>query len=50
MLVKTGKGKLPDFKVAIKGQKDELKGKITKDGHLEYQVKGDAEIHINWNK
>ena len=48
MLVKTGTTKLPDFKVTIRGEKEKLKGKKTKDGHLEFEVAGDQEIHINW--
>jgi hypothetical protein len=50
MLVSTGKSKLPGFKVTVKGQKETPKGKKTKEGHLEYQVRGDAEIHISWKK
>ena len=48
MLVKTGKAKLPDFTVTVKGRKEDLKGKKAKDGHLEFEVAGDEEIHINW--
>ena len=50
MLVKTDKGKMPDFKVTIGGSKTPLTGKKTKDGHLEFTVPGDSEIHINWKK
>jgi hypothetical protein len=48
MLVKTGKGKLPGFSVTVSGSKEALKGKKTKEGHLEFSVPGDSEIHINW--
>ena len=48
MLVKTGKGKMPEFMVTQKGSKELLTGKKTKEGHLEFTVRGDSEIHINW--
>jgi hypothetical protein len=48
MLVKTDKGKMPAFEVKIKGSKDLLKGKKTKDGHLEFFIPGDSDVHINW--
>ncbi|HEX3933039.1 MAG TPA: FAD-dependent oxidoreductase [Puia sp.] len=48
MLVRTGKGKMPDFMVSVKGCKAKLTGTKTKDGHLEFTVPGDSEIHINW--
>jgi len=49
MLVKTGKGKMPEFTVKYKGSRESLKGKKTKDG-LEFIVAGDSEIHIDWQK
>ena len=48
LLVKTDKGKMPDFKVTIKGNKEELAGKKTKEGHLEFAVAGDSEIQVSW--
>jgi hypothetical protein len=48
LLVKTDKGKMPDLKVTVKGSKEELAGKKTKEGHLEFSVAGDADIQINW--
>jgi len=48
MLVKTDKGKMPEFAVRFKGNKENLKGKRTKEGHLEFIVPGDSEIHIDW--
>jgi hypothetical protein len=46
LLVKTGPGKMPAFKV--KAGKELLKGKRTKDGHLEFTVPGDSYIHVDW--
>lgn len=48
MLVKTDQGKMPTFEVKIKGSKDLLKGKKTKEGHLEFFIPGDSDVHINW--
>jgi hypothetical protein len=48
MLVKTDKGKLPEFTVKIKGNSEKLTGKKLKDGHLEFTVPGDSQIHIDW--
>jgi hypothetical protein len=48
MLVKTDKGRLPEFSVQIAGTKTPLKGKKTATGQLEFTVPGDSEIHINW--
>jgi hypothetical protein len=48
LLVKTDKAKMPDFKVTIKGSKEELAGKRTTEGHLEFAVAGDSEIQVSW--
>jgi len=48
MLVKTDKEKMPDFTVTVKDRKEKLAGKKTKDGHLEFELAGDSEIHIDW--
>ncbi|MDP9079663.1 MAG: hypothetical protein M3O71_19725 [Bacteroidota bacterium] len=50
MLVKTGKNKLPDLTVSVNGSKEKLKGKKAPGGHIEFEVAGDSEIHINWGK
>jgi uncharacterized OsmC-like protein len=39
---------MPDLKVTVKGSKEELAGKKTKEGHLEFSVAGDADIQISW--
>jgi hypothetical protein len=49
MIVKTDMGKLPEFMVMLNRQKEHLKGKATKEGHLEFDVPGDADIRIDWN-
>lgn len=46
MLVKTDKGKMPEFEVKVNGSVAD--GKKTKEGHLEFTVPGDGEIYINW--
>ncbi|MGN6396827.1 MAG: hypothetical protein ACTHMI_14750 [Mucilaginibacter sp.] len=46
MLVKTGKAKLPD--VTVKADNEEIKGKKVTGGNLEFEVPGDARIHIDW--
>jgi hypothetical protein len=50
MLVKTGNAKLPDFTISVNRSKEKLQGKKTAGGHLEFEVAGDSEIHINWRK
>lgn len=48
MIVKTDKGKMPEFSVTLKGSKEQLKGKKTKEGHLEFNIPGDSDLHIDW--
>jgi len=48
MLVKTDIGQMPEFSVMLKGHKEMLQGKKTKEGHREFTVPGDSEIQINW--
>lgn len=48
MLVRTDKGKMPGFTLTINRSKEGLKGRETKDGHWEFILAGDSEIHINW--
>ncbi len=50
MLVKTGKGKLPECLLHINDSKEIVKGKRTKEGHLEFTVPGDSDIRINWRE
>jgi hypothetical protein len=50
MLVKTGKGNLPEFTVTANTAKDIIKGKSLKDGSLEFIIPGDAEVAIDWKK
>lgn len=50
MIVKTNEHKLPKFAITIKGQKQELQGKTTNDGHLEFQLSGNTEVKISWKK
>jgi hypothetical protein len=46
MIVKTGKEKLPEIKVTIKG--NVAKGKKATGGHLEFEAAGDQKIKIEW--
>lgn len=48
MLVKTDKGKKPEFTVTLNGGKQPEKGRKTREGHLEFAIPGDSEIYINW--
>jgi hypothetical protein len=48
MMVTTGHKKLPEFTVTIDGQKEPLQGKEVKGGHIEYFVKGDQKVKIDW--
>jgi hypothetical protein len=50
LLVKTDKGKMPEFSVRLNGLKEDLKAIKTKDGHLEFTVPGDSDILINWKQ
>lgn len=47
MIVKTGKHKLPEFKVNT-GSKNLLNGKAVKDGHQEYILSGNDSVKIAW--
>lgn len=46
MLVKTGKKKIPEYEIRIKGQKEPLKGKAVKNGNIEFIIPGDTTISI----
>lgn len=48
MIIKTDKTKLPVFKVTVSGKKEPLKEINTKDGNLEYQLKGNQQVSISW--
>jgi hypothetical protein len=48
MLVKTDKGKMPEFSVTLNCGQEALKAHQTKEGHLEFTVAGDSELTINW--
>jgi len=48
MIVKTGRAKLPELTVTIGGSKLKLEGKKVTGGNFEFEVAGDAEVHINW--
>lgn len=49
MIVKTDKGKLPEFTVLAKGSEQPLVTKKVKGGHYEITVPGDSELSITWN-
>jgi hypothetical protein len=49
MIVKTGEAKLPAIKVTYGGKKEALKGSLTTEGHLEYQVRGNHQVSISWS-
>ncbi|WGQ10673.1 hypothetical protein QG516_03260 [Pedobacter gandavensis] len=46
MLVKTGKKKIPEFEVKIKGRKDLMKASRVENGNLEYFISGNSTITI----
>lgn len=48
MLVKTDKGKMPEFSVTLNSSKEPAKGRKTKEGHLEFSIPGDSQVYINW--
>jgi len=48
MLVKKGSGKLPNFEVGYRGDKELIKGQSVKGGHIAYEVKGNQSIEISW--
>lgn len=47
MIVKTGRGKLPDIRLAV--DKEPVKGKRAAGGALEFMVPGNASVTINWD-
>jgi hypothetical protein len=49
MIVKTGKNKLPKFKVNISGTKEALMAKAVKDGNIEFTINGNQQINISWH-
>lgn len=46
-LVKTGKARLPELTVRLKGSREALKGKKVAGGHLEFEIAGNSEVHIS---
>lgn len=48
MIIKTDKKRPPEFEIKLHGHKEKLKGKKTKEGHLEFTVPGASIIHITW--
>ena len=48
LIVKMDGKKLPAFDVRLKGNKESLKGKLTKDGHLEFELSGNQQVAVNW--
>jgi hypothetical protein len=48
MIVKMGKDKLPDIKVFINDSKEIIKGTVVKDGHMEFNLKGNVAVTIQW--
>lgn len=48
MLVKKGRKKLPEFSVHYQGHKEAVKGRSVKGGNIEYELKGNRSIEINW--
>lgn len=48
MLIKDAASKLPDFTVTVKGKTKPLKGRQTKQGHLEYFISGNQQLSIVW--
>jgi len=49
MIVKTGNKKLPDFVIKTGKTKEKLKGKIVKNGHIEYSLTGNKVVSISWS-
>jgi hypothetical protein len=47
-VIKMDQHELPDFKITVKGEADELKAQPTKEGHLQYTLNGDSKVHISW--
>jgi hypothetical protein len=48
VIVGKDKRKLPAFQVTVKGSKEEVKQHLAKDGHLEYELPGNAAVTIRW--
>jgi hypothetical protein len=48
MFIKDAASKLPDFTVTVKGKTKPLKGRQTKQGHLEYLISGNQQLNIVW--
>jgi hypothetical protein len=48
MIVKSGKSKLPE--ITVTQNRKAIEGKKVSGGNLEFEVAGDAEIHIDWKR
>lgn len=48
MMIKTGTIKLPEIKVTLNGNAQSVKGKTVANGHQEFTVSGNTEVHISW--
>ncbi|MFI5162871.1 MAG: hypothetical protein ACHQHN_16435 [Sphingobacteriales bacterium] len=48
LIVKRDNKKLPALKVQLKGSKENLEGKLTKEGHLEFELGGNQQVRISW--
>ncbi|MCQ6959044.1 hypothetical protein [Mucilaginibacter aquariorum] len=49
VIVRTDDKKLPTFKVMANGQKQEVKGKTTRSGNIEYVLNGGQSVKISWS-
>ena len=47
-IVRMDDKKLPAFTVVLKDTKEELKGKPTKQGRIEYELNGGQSVKISW--
>jgi hypothetical protein len=47
-----GRKSLPDFQVQadFQGKKETLKGYMTEEGHMEYELFGDHTVTVNWSR
>jgi hypothetical protein len=48
-IVKMDDNKLPNFKVFAGGKKDEIEGKTTRSGNIEYTINGGQSVQISWH-
>ena len=48
MIVKTGKEKLPEIKIMVKGKSEPVTGKAAANGNKEFTLKGNQQVHLSW--